>query len=202
MNFARPVLRLVVPALLLGVPALHAQAVSTASERLQLSAFAGASGVYTGINSGRNLSITAGADLSLRRYFHVNPALEVRGTYPVDNGNVDGQRNALGGLRFTGDFARLHPYVDILFGRGEIKYSPALLSPDRTFLYTQSSSSVLSPGAGLEYDLSPHFALRADVQLQRYATPVLASGHLYSKPITGALTYRFDFNRHAIGGHR
>ncbi len=187
--------------LLLAAPALHAQATSTASERLQLSAFAGASGVYTGLNSGRNLSITAGADLTLRRYFHVNPALEVRGTFPVDNGQVDGQRNVLAGLRIAGTFGRLHPYADILFGRGEIKYNPPLLNQPQTFLFTQSTSNVLSPGVGLEVDLTPHFAFRADAQYQRYDSPIPASGHLYAKPITAALTYRFDFNRHAIGGH-
>ncbi len=196
-------LRLLLPALLcLCASTLHAQATSTASERLQLSAFGGVSGVYTGLDAGRNLSVTAGADLSLRRYFHVNPAIEVRGTYPVKDGNVDSQRNVLAGLRFSGSFHRLHPYGDILYGRGEIDYNPPLLDPPQLFRYSLSTSNILSPGAGVEYDLTPHFALRGDIQYQRYSSPIPPSGHLYAKPITGALTYRFDFNRHAIGGHR
>ena len=178
---------------------MHAQATPTAAERLQLSTFAGASGVYTGLDNGRNLSLTAGVDLALRPFFHVNPAVEVRGMYPVNNGKVDNERNILGGLRFGGTYRRLHPYVDILFGRGEIRYTPPVYSRDYSLLYVQTTSNIISPGAGAELDLTPHFALRGDVQLQRYATPVTASGHLYATPITGALTYRFNFNRHAIG---
>lgn len=180
----------------------HAQSASTANQRLQLSAFGGVSGVYTGLDRGRNLAITAGADLEARRFLHVNPALEVRGTIPLNSGAVVGERNLLGGVRVSGAFGRLHPYVDFLFGRGELRYDPPALSYDQTFLYTQTASNVLSPGAGLEYRVLPSFSLRGDVQYQRYRTPVTASGHVYSKPITAALVYHFDFNRHAIGRSR
>lgn len=191
-----------VAALLGGSVHVYAQAASTATERLQLSAFGGITGVYTGLARGRNLSVTAGADLEMRRFYHLNPALEVRGTLPFDNGRVAGERNLLGGIRLSGSFGRLHPYADVLFGRGELRYDPPALSYDRTFLYTQTTSNVLSPGIGLEFRISPSFSVRGDAQYQRYATPVTASGHTNSKPITAAVTYHFNFNRHAIGRGR
>ena len=176
-------------------PALHAQATSTAAERFQLSVFGAGSGVYTGLNRGRNLSLTAGVDLGLRRYFGLNPSLEIRGTYPIDDGQVVGQRNVLGGLRVAGTIGRLHPYADILFGRGELKYNPPLLAANGTLLYTQTASNIFSPGVGADLTLSPHFSLLADLQLQHYSSPIPASGSFYAKPITVGVRYRFDFNR-------
>lgn len=175
----------------------HGQAAATATERLHISVFAGGSGIDTGLNSGRNVGFTLGADFSLRRYLGLNPSVEVRSTYPVDAGSVDGQRNVLAGIRLSAKLRRIHPYVDFLVGRGRIDYTPPLSDPQRTYVYVQSSSNVLSPGAGFDLDLGPSFALRADVQLQRYDSPVTTSGSLYAKPLTLGLVYRLSFERHA-----
>src|SRR3954454_25215696 len=103
-------------------------ALPTASRTLQLSAFGGFSGVYTGLAGGKNLSITAGGDLGFLPYRGMRPSLEVRGTYPMNKGDIDPQKNILGGLKV--DFLlshRIHPYGDILFGRGEMKYGSGYL---------------------------------------------------------------------------
>ncbi len=174
---------------------VKAQSVPTARQSLQLSAFGGASGVYTGLAGGRNLSITAGLDATLRPFFGISPGVEVRGTLPVDKGSVDSQSNVLAGVVLGKRFGALFPYVDFLYGRGRISYSPPYPDPAFAVYYIQTTSGVMSPGAGLAYDLSRHFGVRADVQYQRYVTPVTISGHLYATPITLAVVYHLDFNR-------
>lgn len=42
---------------------------------------------------------------------------------------------------------------------------------------------------------SEHLRLKVDGQLQRYATPVTASGRLVALPLTVGLTYKFGSER-------
>lgn len=175
----------------------HAQAVPTATQALQLSTFAGFTGTYTGLYGGKNLGITAGVDLGLRSYFSLSPALEIRGAYALDQGTIDSQKSALGGLRVAKNFGRLQPYADILYGRGELHYGSGIPSvDDPSFSYTKSASNVLSPGGGVDLRISRHFSLKADAQFQRWSTPLTASHHIYSKPYTFALVYRFHFDHY------
>jgi hypothetical protein len=175
-------------------PFAAAQSVYTATQTLQLSTFGGITGVFTGLGDSRDLSVTAGVDLGLPRIFFIRPTLEVRGTYPVDSGNGDREKNVLFGVKIDRRYYRFHPYANILFGRGQIDYSPAYPDPSGLFFYESSTSNVISPGAGVDFDLNSQFAIKADFQYQRYTTPVTASGHLYSKPVTLGVVYRFDFN--------
>ena len=179
----------------------HGQAVPTASAGIHFSAFAGVTGNYTGISLGRNLSITAGGDATFRSFFGLYPSLEVRGTYPVDSGHVDGQKNVVGGLVLSRHLDRLQPYGDILFGRGEIRYTPPL--PDRgyTALYVQSVSNVISPGAGCDVLLTPHFGFKGDFQLQRYDSPVTTTGTAYSKAFTAGVVYQIGLGGLGRGRH-
>jgi hypothetical protein len=174
------------------------QATPTAARALGISAFGGLSGVYTGLNSAKNLSITAGGDLSLRRYYGLNPALEVRGMYPVDSGSLVSERNILGGIRLSHPFARLNVYGDALFGRGELKYINGFIDPTGTIEYLQNPSNVFSAGGGVEYRLTDRFGVKADGQIQHYNTPVTTTGHLYSKPLTLAVVYHFNFGKYPI----
>ncbi len=174
------------------VKCAHGQATSTASAAVQFSAFGGASGVYTGLSGSRNLGITAGADMTLRSYFGVHPSVEVRGTYPVNSGRVAGEKNILGGLVLSKNFGNLQPYADILGGRGQINFSPPYLDPAGVLYYVQSSSSVISPGAGLNYFVGRRLGVKGDFQLQRYLSPVTTSGSVYSKSITLGVVYRLN----------
>ncbi len=173
----------------------QAQANPTAIQTLQLSAFAGGTGVLTGLAQGKTLNVTAGADLGLRPFFSVRPSIEVRGTYPVDTRGVDNQRNVLGGLKVEKRFGIFHPYLDFLAGRGQITYTNPYPDPAAQYYYLLTSSTVLSPGIGVDVDLTPHFAVKVDVQYQRYDTPVTLSGKLDARAASGALIYRFNFNR-------
>jgi hypothetical protein len=170
----------------------------TAIQKLQLSAFAGAGADFTGLSGGKNLSVTAGADLALPPFHGVRPGIEVRGTYPADHGMIDSQRDILGGLR--ADFLlgrQLHPYADFLFGRGEMDYGPGGYDFGG-YEYALTTTYVYSPGAGFDYTLSDSFAVKADGQFQRWSGAPTASGTVYSKTAIVGIVYRFNFNPHGV----
>jgi hypothetical protein len=179
--------------------AAPAQSLYTARQPLSLSVFGGATGTFTGLQDGKNLGITAGADLRILNYRGFYPSIELRGTYPIHSGLIDAQKNILAGgkleHRLFSD--RVHPYVNLLYGRGQINYeNGGYISPDGTLIYIQTDSGVLSPGAGVDLDATHYFSLKLDAQFQRYGTPVTTSGSLYAKALTVAVVYHFDFNRH------
>ena len=151
------------------------------------------SNLFTG---GRNIGISAGVDLRIWQYHGILPSVEVRGTYPVYNGNAAGEENGMVGLKIERQFgSRFHPYGDFLFGRGEVKYhAPGYLSPDGFFLYQQTYSNVLAGGGGVDVDLTHHFAAKLDAQLWNQKVPVTTSGSLNSLALTVGAIYRFDFN--------
>lgn len=180
------------------VPAVQGQANPTASRGLEISAFGGLTGTYTGLGGGRNLGITAGVDLGLRPFYGFRPYLEGRGTAAIDGGQVDSQKNALGGVRLDHKVLvpALRAYGDFLIGRGQIDYQnggyPSLTGP---FLYLRTVSTVLSPGVGLEYRVTDHFSGLVDAQFQHWDTPVTPSGSIWAKPLTIGVRYHFNFNR-------
>ena len=171
---------------------VHAQAMATASRPFALSAFGGATGTYTGLDGGKNLGITAGGDIGFKPFHRYYPSVEVRGTYPIDDGQVDAQENILFGGKVERYFGYFRPYADVLYGRGKIDYlHGGYPNPAGTLLYLDSISNVFSVGGGLDFTLTDHFALKIDGQYQRYGTPVTTSGSLWSAPITIGVVYRF-----------
>ena len=182
---------------------LCGQGTPTASRAFEPSVFAGLSGTYTGLNASRNLGITAGVDVGFHPCFGLLPALELRGTYPADSGAVVGEESFEGGLKVAKRIRRFRPYADILFGRGQLNYQHGgFVVPAQDFEYIQSTSNVLSPGIGIETDLTPHFALLLDGQYQHWAVPFppsgvgTASGSIYSKVGTLGVVYRFGWLVH------
>jgi opacity protein-like surface antigen len=170
-------------------------ALPTASRALQLSAFGGLTGVYTGLSHGKNLSITAGGDLGLPPWRGIRPSIEVRGTYPVHGGRVDSEKSILAGAKV--EFLlnhRLHPYGDFLLGRGQIDYkSSGYVFNNQVFLLT--TTNVYSPGAGVDFDLTNNLAVKVDAQFQHWGYTPTPSGSIYSKVGTIAIIYRFNFDR-------
>ena len=170
----------------------------TASRALQLSAFAAASGDYTGLVGGKNLSITVGGDLGLRPFRGVLPTIELRGTYPLDRGSIDAEKCVLGGLKV--EFLlhhRIRPYGDFLFGRGQIDYQPGGGLDGYPFggqVYVITTTYVDSPGAGFDYLLNEHFAIKVDGQYQRWGSAPTPSGTMYSKVGSAGLVYYFTFD--------
>jgi hypothetical protein len=167
----------------------------TAVQRLQLSAFGGGTGVFTGLQTGKNLGFTAGVDLALMPIHGlIRPTVEIRGTYPVHDGKVDSERDILGGLRLDVLLNyRIHPYGDFLFGRGQMNYSGNGYYYNN-FVYDLTTTYVYSPGVGFDFDLGSHFAVKFDGQYQRWGSTPTPSGAVFSKVGTLGVVYHFDFN--------
>ena len=174
----------------------YAQASPTATRGIQLSAFGGVAGVYTGLADGRNASIVAGADLAFTVWHGVSPSVELRGLYPIDSGSIVGQRSILFGPRVAlFPNRRFHPYGDFLFGRGQMNYVD---HGDggydfNGFTYVESPANLYSPGFGLDYDLTPHLSLRFDGQAQHWGYAPTPSRSIWSKVGTVGIVYRFNF---------
>jgi opacity protein-like surface antigen len=170
-----------------------AQSSPAATQQLQLSAFAGGTGTFTNLAGGKNLDITAGADLTLLSFRLFRPAVEIRGSYPIDEGTISSQKNFLVGPKVEYPLGRLHPYASFLVGRGAIDY----LRGGYIFgnvRYLNSNTLVLSPGVGLDYNLTHHLAVKVDFQYQHWDTPAVPSGSIRPKAITLGAVYIFDFN--------
>jgi hypothetical protein len=181
---------------LISLPLVHhafAQSAPTATQQLQLSAFVGGTGTFTNLSGGKNLDITAGADLTVLSFRLFRPAFEIRGTYPIDEGTISSQKSFVLGPKIEYPLGRLHPYADFLVGRGEINYLRGVyVFGDSRYL--SSNTLVLSPGVGLDYNLTHQLAVKADLQFQHWDTPAVASGSINPRAITLGATYTFDFN--------
>lgn len=171
-----------------------AQGAATAVQPLAVSAFGMGTGTWTNVLGGRNLGITAGADLAFLTYRKLRPVIELRGNYPIEDGQVDRQKSFVGGLKVERQIGPLRPYANFLIGRGEADYKNGLLFG--SLLYLKTVSTVYSPGFGVEYDVTPHWAAKVDFQYQYWNTPAVASGTINPKALSAGAVYRFDFNHH------
>jgi hypothetical protein len=177
-----------------------AQARPTAGLGSRISFFGGATGTLTGLYAGRDAGITAGVDVEAFRLFGLHPAVEVRGTYPFWDDGIVNLRNVMGGLRVEKRFGVVHPYGDFLYGRGELNYpGGGLYSRDGTLIYLESLSNVYSPGGGVDVDLTRHFALKVDAQLQHYNSPISSTGSEWAKAGTIGVVYRLGFKGYRYG---
>jgi opacity protein-like surface antigen len=176
------------------------QAAPAGTQQLQLSAFGGLTGTYTGLNGGKNLAITAGGDVTYLGFRRFLPAFELRGTYPIDEGHISSQKNFLLGPKVTYPIRRLHPYADFLVGRGTIDYLNGGFVVGN-LLYLSTNTFVYSPGVGLDYNLTHNVAVKVDAQFQHWNTPVVPSGSIYAKALTVGVVYNFDFNPRHRHGH-
>ena len=166
----------------------------TATQALRVSAFAGLTATNTGLASGKNAGITAGVDIGFLPLFRLYPSAELRGNFAFDQGSVEGQKSVLGGLTIAAHLGRIQPYGDFLFGRGEMNYGSGFQRSHTNIFYTQSSSNVISPGGGVDLTLSDRWAMKFDVQLQHWSSPVTPTGHQYATAGTLGISYHFDFN--------
>jgi hypothetical protein len=193
MKLTRVVLSTTLPLILSLADNVFGQSAPAATQLLQLSAFAGGTGTFTNLAGGKNLDITAGADITVLAFRLFRPAAEIRGSYPIDEGTISSQKNFLVGPKVEYPLGRLHPYVNFLVGRGAIDY----LRGGYIFgnvRYINSNTLVLSPGVGLDYNLTHDLALKVDFQYQHWDTPAVPSGSIRPKAITLGAVYIFDFN--------
>jgi opacity protein-like surface antigen len=164
----------------------------TATRALQLSAFGAVSGVFTGLQGGKNFSITAGGDLGLPPMHGMRPTVELRGTYPTDHGLVDSQKSILVGPKVEFLLGhRLRPYGDFLVGRGQMNYGLGYIYGNN--VYDLTTTFVYSPGAGVDFNFNDQLAVRLDGQFQRWGSTPTPSGNIYSTVGTVGIVYRFNF---------
>jgi hypothetical protein len=170
-----------------------AQSLPTATQKLQLSTFLAATRTSTDFQSGENLDVTSGTDLTLLALRQIDAAVEVRGSFPVQRGSVSSQKSFLLGPKIEYPMRKFRPYIDFLVGRGRITY----LNGGYIFgdvKYIRSDSLVLSPGMGLDLYLTHRTALKVDFQYQSWETPAVGSGRITPGSATVGATYNFDFN--------
>lgn len=193
---------LFLPLLLLGLSsvAASAQAKPTATRSISPSAFVLVGESLTGLTStgtpnfsdgGKNLQITAGLDVGFYSLGHYTLGAEVRGLFPIDQGKIVGERALLGGARVSYESNKpLRPYVDVLFGRGQMDYQQGGMAVGN-LLYKQTAGNVFGAGGGVEWDFMRAISLKADVQLQQWATPVNARGFARGGSASIGAAYRF-----------
>jgi hypothetical protein len=171
------------------------QGIPVATQQMQLSAFSTITPTSTGLGQGKNLTITAGADIAFVGLRRVRSVVEIRGSYPIAAGNVDKQKSFVAGPVIECTVGRFRPYADFLIGKGSINYLSGgyVFGSDK---YISSSTVVYSPGVGLDYSTTHHFALKADLQYQRWDVPVASSGHINPTVVSLGGKYMFDFNSH------
>jgi len=174
-------------------PTADAQAVPAGTQQLQLSAFVAGTGTFTDFAGGKNLGITAGADVTFLHFRLFRPAFEVRGSYPIDSGHISNQKSFLLGPKVEYPLGRYHPYVDFFLGRGQIDYLNGGFIVGN-IKYISNNTVVYSPGAGLDYELTHNLAIKADVQFQHWNSPAIASGSIHPTALTLGVVYSFDFN--------
>jgi hypothetical protein len=177
-----------------------AQALPTATAPLQLSVFGGGSERAIRIAGAKNTDVTAGMDLGFLPVRGWYPVLELRGSMAVASGPIASEKEFLGGLRVgrrlgfrgNGGSGPVRVYGDVLAGGGQLTYFGAGLQvPGQNVFYTLSHTLVFSPGGGVEVDVADGFALKLDAQVERYGTPVTATGHAWADVATVGVVYRF-----------
>ena len=167
---------------------LRAQAPATGQRSFIPSAFVTFGIASAGIENSRNVTVAAGADLAFHAQSVLRPAFEIRGMIPVSHGASRTEKNILAGVKLSYPH-HVTPYGTVLFGLGQLHYSPYVTNPAGTVAYTYSSSPVLSFGGGLSIAFSSMLSLVVDGQLQRYSVPVTPSRLLYTNSLAVGIAF-------------
>ena len=152
--------------LLLAAPsAAHAQAQVTASREVSIDVYGAATSVSPHFGPDRDFGYTFGGDI--QRHFHLlDAALDVR--YTSATGNFADESTFMGGFRAGRSYRRFHPYIEVMVGHGNIRFDhPEVFNNPN---YTHDDSTVYDGGIGLDYSLTPRFAVKVDAQVQRWRT--------------------------------
>ena len=163
-------LRLAACALLfvIAIPKAHGQATPTASKTIELSVFAGVTGLDPKYGpTTKEIGYVVGGDIT--RHFHILD-IAFEGRYTNATGFSADESTYGGGLKFSRQFQRFHPYVDLLIASGTIKFDHPEIYGNSA--YTHDNSTVYSFGFGVDYDVTRQFAVKLDAQGQRWVIGV------------------------------
>jgi hypothetical protein len=164
-----------------------AQAVATASRSAGISAFAGYINSNPEYGPDRDSGEAFGANYIQYLPHALSPSLEIR--YNHTTGSYVNQNTFLGGIRLQYDGYsrfRVHPYVDVLLGRGTIHFNTN--APGNT----SANSAIYNFGGGVDVDLAHRFQLKADYQYQRWSFGQPSVPFTPNLLLIG-LTYQFRF---------
>jgi opacity protein-like surface antigen len=171
------------------------QAGATATKTLGLSAFGGGSHVTTDYSAGGSGFIVGGDVTRHLRWF--DPSLEVRFNY--GEGPAVTEKTFEGGVKVEkpiGPGGRFHPYADFLLGYGVIDFKHPVVYSNGP--YASDNSIVYGVGGGLDFDVSPQFAIKGEYQYSHWS---LGTGNtLTPTAVSGGIVYRFHF-RELSGRH-
>jgi len=171
-----------------------AQALPAATVPFAVGVSGGAAMRATGVGGAINLDAQLGAEVDLHPLGGWLPAVVGQVSRPVVRGSVAGEREALGGLRLarsvlSGAAARQRlVFGELMAGEGEIRYlGKGMAAAQPPYFYTLSHSVVWAAGGGLEQAVNvqrgAQRAVRVRVQLERWQTPVTASGHTFAASV-------------------
>ena len=182
---------LALPAMLGGTAhGQHSQ--ETARQRIRLRAY----GLFSYVDPDfqgdkRNLGATFGGDIdALRLLPHTDLGLDVR--YSFSSGNVLNQRFFGGGPRLSLDVGRFKPYVDFILGEGEGTFN---MSTEPTYTHDKTGSPTY--GGGFDYQLTRSWAIRADIQRERWRFTVKQP---YFYPVAASVGASYQFHFHSRTG--
>jgi hypothetical protein len=177
-------------------PSMQAQSLATATRGAEFTAFGGYTGSSTDYGYFAPLGMTAGGNFTLYpKHWFVDPSVELRFDYAHSTGISE--HGYFGGPRLQMDIleGRVHPYVDYLFGKGTVSYHPAINGVTSTW------GPAKSYGGGVDFDLTPHFSVKADFKQQSWnmgknvsLKPDGSDFTLAPRAYTLGVTYHFQFS--------
>ncbi|MBS1813681.1 MAG: outer membrane beta-barrel protein [Acidobacteria bacterium] len=176
--------------------AASAQANATARQKIRLQAFGMLSYVRPDYGGAlRNAGGTIGADANIGAFGRLEPGLEFR--VLGSGGRVSNQYTYTVGPRVELDYGRFHPYATFQIGMGTIKYNnPEIING---VPYAKDNSIVMGYGGGLDYQLTPRWAVRADAIVQSWRVDP-QSPKFHPMAFSLGVRYRFHFRgKHGPG---
>ena len=115
------------------------------------------------------------ADLDFSEHFGIEGEFrKAHDTTPIIGGGANtpqSQRDIEGGLRYRrtyGSREAIKPYAKILYGYGVMQYPPYAPPASQTISNGSAGYQFIAPGGGLDYVISPHIVLRADLEYQMW----------------------------------
>lgn len=176
---------------------LTAQANPAGVKKADLSAFGLYSKLTPDYGPQKNNGITFGIDYTRYTRWWVNPSIEFRAK--IAHGTTVDEKSWGGGIRVEKPINHWHPYADFLLSAGTINYhlqTPAILPNGKP--YIDDATITKSFGGGLDYDLTPRFALRGDMQFEKWHldkyTPIYLTPYAWSAGVVYRIPFR-SFNR-------
>lgn len=145
---------------------------ATATRRGDLQVGAGFVADYPDYTEHKFFGYDIYADLDFTEHFGVEAEFRQANDHTPDpylnGGNTPQyQRNIEGGLRYHRTYGRFQPYGKFMAGLARMEYPPA---PNGAGTTPQAfiNYGFIAPGGGVDYALSPHIILRADMEFQMW----------------------------------